>query len=435
MKTIQNPDRMVRTQLPNIIAVIALLTAGCGSRQATVQAVSPEDAKPVVVATAVAAEREVPADLEATGTFIADETSGIAPPVAGRVIATPVDVGAHVVAGQVICELDHRDAQLKLDQAKAQLDEAMASVRQTQSRIGWNSGKFDPEKVPEVAGALANYRSAEAQAKMAAADSQRYANLVATGDVSRSAFEKARTQQETADAQANAARQQYEAAANAARQSYEIISTSQASLEGVKAQLAQAEKGLADTTIRAPFDGFITARPVAAGEYVALTTKIATIVRIGSLKLDLQTPEQHAALAHVGDKVTARVAAYPERDFDGKVIAINQSVDPNSRVFILEARFANPATALKPGMFATAHVMQPGGVQAVFVPKQAVLRDKTTDSNQAFLIVNGKARLRVVQVGNTQGDSVRILSGISRGEVVATTNQMELYDGAAVTSK
>ena len=93
-----------------------------------------------------------------------------------------------------------------------------------------------------------------------------------------SAFEKARTQQETAEAQANAARQQYEAAANAARQSYEVVSTSQASLDSVKAQLAQAEKALADTTIRAPFDGYITARPVAAGEYVALTNKIATIV-------------------------------------------------------------------------------------------------------------------------------------------------------------
>ncbi|HVW87673.1 MAG TPA: efflux RND transporter periplasmic adaptor subunit [Bryobacteraceae bacterium] len=412
----------------------ALLFSGCGSKTTTVEAIAPNAAKPVAIATATAVQREVPADFQETGTFIAEETSDIAPLVAGRVISTPVDVGAHVRQGQIICELDHRDAQLKLDQAKAQLAEATASVRQAQSRIGWSAGTFDPEKVPEVAAALANYRSAQAQAKLAAADSQRYANLVATGDVSKSAYEKARTQQETADAQANAARQQYEAAANGARQSYEVISTSQASLDSVKAQLAQAEKGLADTTIRAPFDGYITARPVAAGEYVALTNKIATIVRIGSLKLDLQTPEQRAAQAHVGDKVIARVAAYPNRDFAGKVIAINQSVDPNSRIFILEARFENKDTALKPGMFATARVLQPGGVQAVFVPKQAVLRDKTTDSNQAFVIENGKAHLRVVQVGDTDGDSVRVLSGLSGGDVVATNNQNELYEGAPVTT-
>jgi multidrug efflux pump subunit AcrA (membrane-fusion protein) len=386
------------------------------------------------VTTAAVISRPVPADFQDTGSFIAEESSDIAPPVAGRVISTPIDVGARVRKGQVICELDHRDAQLKLDQARAQLEEATASVRQAQSRIGWTGGAFDPNKVPEVAASLANYQSAQAQAKLAAADSQRYANLIATGDVSKSAYEKARTQQETADAQANAARQQYEAAANTARQSYEMVSTSRASLDSVKAQLAQARKGLDDTTIRAPFDGFITARPVAAGEYVALTNKIATIVKIETLKLDLQTPEQRAAMAHIGDRVIARVAAFPNRDFEGKVIAVNPSVDPNSRVFILEARFRNPDAALKPGMFATARVMLPGAVEGIFVPDAAVVRDKTTDSNQVFVAQNGKARLHVVSIGESdqKGGLVRILSGLAAADAVITNNQAELYDGARI---
>lgn len=417
------------------LALAALISAGCGSKESTVQANSPGAVKPVAVSTAVAEQREIPSSFEVTGSFIADETSDIAPPVAGLVVATPVDVGARVAKGQVICELDHRDAQLKLDQAKAQLAEATASVRQVQSRIGWTSGGFDPAKVPEVAGALANYQSAQASAKMAAADAQRYANLVATGDVSKSAYEKAHTQQETAEAQANAAKQQYEAATNGAHQSFEMIQTSQATLDGVKAQLAQAQKALDDTIIRAPFDGYITARPAAAGEHVAVTDKIATIVRIGALKLDLQTPEQRAALAHLGDKVTAHVDAYPNRDFNGRVIAINQSVDPNSRIFILEARFDNPGAALKPGMFATARVLQPGTIQSIFVPRQAVIRDKTTDSNQAYAVVDGKARLRVVQIGESVGDSIRVLSGLTAGEAVALNHQNELFDGAPVQNR
>ena len=414
------------------IRLTAAIISGCTSKPTVADAAA---AKPIAVQTSTAISREVPADFEETGSFVADESSDIAPPVAGRVISTPVDVGARVKQGQVICELDHRDAELKLQQSRAQLQEATAGVPQAQSRIGWSSGEFDPTRVPEVAAALANYQSAQAQAKLAAADATRYANLVATGDVSRSAYEKARTQQETADAQANSAKQQYEATVNAARQSSEAVSTSQASLEGVKAQLAQAEKGVADTTIRAPFDGYITARPVAAGEYVALTNKIATVVRIGSLKLQLHTPEQRASLAHLGDGVVARLDAYPGRQFQGKVSAINQSVDPNSRIFILEARFENPDTALKPGMFATAHVRLPGGVQGIFIPKQAIIRDKTTDSNQVFAIQNGKARLRVVAVGDSDGDLVRVLTGISAGEVVAIDNQIELFDGAAVTTR
>jgi multidrug resistance efflux pump len=411
-----------------------LILASCGTKQVAEVKTA---AAPISITTATAVVRQVPADFEETGTFIAEESSQIAPVAPGRVLSTPVDVGAHVTQGQVICELDPRDAQIRLDQARAQLQQATASVREAQSRIGLSptqSGAFDPEKVPEVAAARANYESAQANARMAKADAQRYVNLAVTGDVSQSALERARTQQETADAQVNAAKQQFEAAANAARQSSEAVSTSLASLDSVKAQVAQAEKSVADTKIRAPFDGYITARPVAAGEYVALADKIATIVRIGTVKLDLQTPEQRASLAHVGDKVVARVDAFPSREFQGRVIAVNASVDPNSRAFILEAAFENHDAALKPGMFATAHVQLPGNASAVFVPKQAVLRDKTTDSNQVFTIGDGKAHLRVVAIQATNGDEIRLASGIAGNEVVATSNLPELFDGAPVTA-
>ncbi len=419
------------------LALIAILVsiafaAGCSSQKEL--AASPNTApKRIALSTARAAVRNVPDSFEATGTFDADETSDIAPPVAGRVIATPVNVGDFVKQGQVICELDHRDAQLKLDQARAQLDQATAGLHQSQSRIGWSgSGKFDPTTLPEVAAARANYESAQAQARQAAADARRYQNLVSTGDVSRSAYEKIRTQQETAEAQSNAARQQYEAALNGARQSWGAVETSQAGLESMRSALALAEKGLADTTIRAPFDGFVTARPVAAGEYVALTSKIATIVRMGTLKLELQTPEQRASHVKLGMPVVARVAAYPGRDFKGKVTAINPSVDPNSRIFLVEARFENTGASLRPGMFATADVLLPGGENAVFIPRSAVLRDKTTDSWQVFTVDNGTARLHVVTVGDVEGSDIRVTSGLAGSELVATNHLAELYDGARV---
>jgi multidrug efflux pump subunit AcrA (membrane-fusion protein) len=418
------------------IAGVALLLAGC-SKTPEAAAAAPITPKTVAVTTAQAVTRTVPAAFQETGTFIADETSDIAPPVAGRVIATPVNIGDFVRQNQVICELDHRDAQLKLDQAKAALDQATAALRQSQSRIGLSTSgeaRFDVNLVPEAVAARANFESAQAQAKLAAADAKRYENLVATGDVSKSAYEKARTQQETAEAQANAARHQYEAALNAARQNWGAVENSQASLENFRAQLAQAEKGLADTTIRAPFEGFITARPVAAGQYVALTNKIATLVRISTMKLDLQTPEQQAARAKLGMTVVARVAAYPDREFTGKIIAVNPSVDPTSRVFILEARFDNPKAELRPGMFSTAKVLLPGGEIAIYLPKSAVIRDKTTDSYQVFVVDNNTARLHVVVPGEPDGDMIRITTGLTGAETVATTHQSELFDGAPVTT-
>jgi multidrug efflux pump subunit AcrA (membrane-fusion protein) len=420
---------------PLALAAAVLVLAGC-SKQAATPVAAAEGPKRITVPTAQATTRTVPAGFDVTGAFVAEESSDIAPHVPGRVIATPVNAGDFVRKGQVIAEFEHRDAQLRVEQAKAQLNQATAAMRQAQSRIGYGgNGAFDPSQMPEVAAANAAYQSAKAQAKLAAADANRFAALVATGDVSRSNFEKVRTQQETAEAHANAARQQYEAALNSARQAWGGVEGSQAAVEAARAQLAQAEKSLADTTIRAPFDGFISDRPVAAGEHVGLANKLATIVKIGSMKLELQTPEQRASQVKTGMTVTARVAAWPDRVFTGKVTAVNPSVNPASRIFLVEARFDNPKSELRPGMFSTARIQLPGGENAVFVPRTAVQRDKTTDSFQIFTIENGVARLKVVVPGESDGDQIRIVNGLTGNETVATGSLANLFDGAPVEAK
>jgi RND family efflux transporter MFP subunit len=425
---------MTRLYSLALIATLIVLV-GC-SRPAPAPVSAAEGPKHVPITTAKATTKTVPAGFDVTGAFIADESSDIAPHVAGRVISTPVDAGAFVRQGQIVAELEHRDAQLRVEQAQAQLNQASAAQRQAQSRIGYGgNGTFDPSQMPEVAAARAAYESAKAVAKQAAADAQRFGNLVATGDVSRSNFEKFRTQQETAEAQANAARQQYEASLNSARQAWGGVEGSQAAVEAAKAQLSQAEKALADTTIRAPFDGFVSDRPIAVGEYVALSNKIATIVKIGTMKLELQTPEQRASQVKTGMTVNARVAAWTDRLFTGKVTAVNPSVNPASRVFLVEAKFDNLKAELRPGMFSTARIQLPGGENAVFVPKTAVQRDKTTDSFQLYTIENGAAHLRVVVPGDSDGDSIRIVNGLAGNETVATSRLTDLYDGAPVEVK
>lgn len=427
-----SPDRALRNY-SGLALVVILGIIGCSKKQTT--NTSGAAVQSISVSVIRSSAQAVPISLSETGSFVADESSDVAPAIAGKVIRTPVSAGDSVKAGDVLCELDHRDAEFKLEQTKAQLAEATAGVRQAQQRIGLGSGGFDPTKVPEVAAAKANYESAAAQARLAAADAKRYANLIATGDVSQSVYEKMRTQADTAAAQADASRQQYEAALNSAKQSYQAVGSSQASLDAMRAQVSLAEKTLSDTTIRAPFDGFVSARPVASGEFVTTSMTVATVVKVGTLKLQLKTPEKSAAGLKVGMPVTARVAAYGDRDFQGITAALNPSVNPDSRTFILEARFPNPNGELRPGMFATAHVTLPGTENAVFIPQAAVVRDRTTDSNQVYVIDNGKAHLRVVTLGDTDGVRIRVLSGIAAGEMVAINRQSDLYDGAQVTAQ
>ena len=419
-----------------LFIVLVLGLAGC-QRSETSASNAPAQGKAAVqtptVATVRAVAREVSATVQATGSFVAYDSSDVAPNVAGIIVATKVDVGDVVQQGQVIALLDDRDAKLRLDQARAGQQQAEASVRQAQSKIGLGQNQtFDPSTVPEVLAAKAAYESAQAQQRLAQADAKRYENLVNSGDVSRSAYDKAHTQVETADAQVNATRQQYEATLNAARQNYQGVATQEASQQGTRAQLAMAEKALADTQIHAPFAGFVSARAVTPGEYVSTSSKIATIVRVTPIKLQLQVPELYAPQMKRGLNVEAAVSGYAARVFQGRVTAINPAVDPNSRTFVVEVTFPNTDLALRPGMFATARVVLPGSTQGIFVPQSAVITDPTTNSSQVFLIRDGRARLAVVQMGEKDGDQVRILSGIPADAVVATDHLQDLYDGQGV---
>jgi multidrug efflux pump subunit AcrA (membrane-fusion protein) len=390
-------------------------------------------AAPIPVETAQAVAQQVEATLQATGSFIADETSDVAPQASGQVAATPVDTGAFVTAGTVIARLDDRDARLRLQQAQAAERQATATLRQAEARIGLGpNGQFSASDVPEVRAARQNYEAAEAQARLAETNAQRYASLVETGDVSRAVYDQARTQADTARAQANAARQQLEVAINVARQNNAGIAQAQAALEASRSQAALAQKAVADTIIRAPFAGYISDRPVAIGEYVTPASKVVTLLKTNPIKLRLQLPEADASRVRAGATVTASVTAYPDRPFTGQVTMIDPAIDPASRTITVEAQMDNPGNVLRSNMFATARIQLPGGGQGIFVPRTAIINDPATGSARVYVVDNTAARLRVVQLGEPVGDLVRVINGVNAGEVVATSNLDQLYDGATV---
>ena len=392
---------------------------------------------PARVSVARAITRQVMLSIPATGSFIAFETSDVAPEAGGQIVATPVNIGDFVGAGAVIARLNDRDARLRLQQAQAAERQAEATVRQARERVGLGrGGSFNAGEVPEVRAARRQYEAAEAQAKLAETNAGRYARLVETGDVARSVYDEARAQAETSRAQANAARQQYEAAINTARQNNQGVAVAQAALEGARAQTAIARKALSDTVIRAPFAGYVSDRPAAPGEYVTPAIKVATIQRINPIKLRLQLPEADAGRAQIGTLVAANVAAHPQREFNGRVTAINPALDPASRAISVEAQISNPDNALRPGMFATAQLFQPEGETAVFVPRSAVINDAATNSSRVYALEGDVARVRVVQTegqtGAVEDGMVRITSGLSGGETVITNNLDQLFDGAKV---
>lgn len=421
------------------IASFAAFGVSCGRIEPAGRAGNEEaDANstaPIAVTVAKTESRQIPAYIQATGSLVADEQSDIAPKVAGKIANVSANVGQFVQQGSVIAKIDDSDARRSLASAQAAVKQAVAAVRQAEARLGLTpNGRFNASAIPEVRAANANYEQALAEQRQAEANEKRYRELVETGDVALITYEQFRTTRDTARARSNSAKQQLDAAVNTAKQSNQAIASAQAGVEAAQTEVGTAQQALADTVIRAPFSGFISARPVAVGEYVSSASIVATILRSNPIKIQIQIAEADVPAVFIGRGVSIEVDAYKDRKFAGTVIAVNPAVDATSRSAVVEATIENGDNALRTGMFATARITKEGGGTGIFVPKTAVYNDQSTQSYRAFVIVDGVTKLRVLQLGTEEGDSYQILSGLAADEIVATSNLAELYEGARVSS-
>ncbi len=404
----------------SLLAASCVWVAACGgSRAESNKKGEAQGGAPsaVEVTTAAAVLRQLPRYVEATGSLAADEQTDVAPVVAGRVVEIGVDLGSYVQAGQVLARLDDSDARLRLQQLEAQLAQAQASVRQAEERIGLRAGqKFDPAAVAEVGATRAALDLAEKQLR-------RYEKLIESGDVSRSAYDQQRAQRDQL-------RQQYEAALAQANQSYAAVQTARAAAQAAQSQVEQARKAVRDVVVTSPISGFVSDRPADVGEYVSTSSKIATVVRTNPLRVRIDIPEQAIASVREGQSVSVSTSAYPEQNFAGRVARISPNVSAQSRTMTVEAEVENSNGLLRPGQFATIRILMPQTDPAVLVPARAVRREGET--SRVYVIQEGVARERLVQLGQTEGDLVEVRGGVSEGDVVATSNVEQLSDGAAV---
>lgn len=212
---------------------------------------------------------------------------------------------------------------------------------------------------------------------------------------------------------------------------------SQAEYDRVKSELDEitAEIGtrgvtLAKTRIRAPFAGKVGLRRVSAGAWVTPETVLTTLSDTSKLKVDFALPERYAADVKVGHEFFFRVAGRPER-FKGQVIAIEPEIDRASRSVSVRGLTDNPDGALASGGFANVEVPIGGDKQALTVPAQALVPN--VKGHGVWALVDGKATLRQVEIGQRGADEVEIVAGLAAGETILVNNLLRLREGAPVT--
>ena len=185
----------------------------------------------------------------------------------------------------------------------------------------------------------------------------------------------------------------------------------------------------AESPIRAP--KVIAEKAVNVGRYTKKGDRIATIVRVDPLRIELTIPEGAVAAVRKGQKVSFSVQSYPDRQFEGTIEYIGPAVRAESRALVVEAIVPNPKALLQPGLFATARIELPAARSSVVVPVAAVKNDGGVF--KLFVDKNGRAEARIVQTGRDAGGSVEILRGLAAGERVVSPQTTGLADGAPIT--
>jgi RND family efflux transporter MFP subunit len=386
-----------------IVAAVMMAAAGAACGRQEVPAAAAGGAEVIAVTTVAAIEQPLTRFIGVSGTLTAQEDAEVAAEVAGRVIATPVERGSRVAQGGTLVQI--ADAEVA-----AQARESEANAAQLEARLGMASGAaFDVERVPEVA-------NAKAAQELARTEFERTRMLQAQQLVSKSEFDQKQ-------AQALAAERQYEVARNGAEQQYQA-------LIGARARVSLARKAVADTHVRAPFDGVVGERTVSVGDYVTRGAKVATIMRVNPLRLELTVPAQYVRTVATGRTVHLDVDAYAGESFTGEVRFVSPALQSDTRALVVEAIVPNGDGRLKPGLFATARIEQAEQTPAILIPRAAV--GTVGEVSRVFVAKDGRAEERLVTLGQAAGDRVEVTSGLAAGEQVVVGGREKLRDGAAV---
>ncbi|MCX7012684.1 MAG: efflux RND transporter periplasmic adaptor subunit [Candidatus Sumerlaeota bacterium] len=335
-----------------------------------------------------------PSVLRLTGVLVPDEKSEVASNASGIVQEMRVDRGSRVEQGDVLARLDATDAENDLAEGEAAAEELRVRLGLDQAKDDWSV-----EDQPEV-------QAAKAAVDLAIANFQRLTELRDQGAISHADYDQA-------EMEGRSARERYLQAVQQARQLYQSYQTALTRLRALR-------KAVDDTTVKAPFRGWVCEKFVAPGERISVGPggggKVALLLRIDPIRLSLTVPQQSAGMVKEGQKAVFQVDSYPGRTFTAATRYISPAVDNATRSLTVEATVGNPDYALRPGMFATADLELAGQAQDLFVPAAAVQREG--DVARLFVARGGVAHEVVVSTGATVGKRTRILSGLEPADVI-----------------
>lgn len=201
--------------------------------------------------------------------------------------------------------------------------------------------------------------------------------------------------------------------------------------ENASNQIEQIRKQMADNRIKAPISGQVVSKMVESGEFVSPGTVLGHMVDVSRLKVNVRVAERDVYQLKVGQEVKIKTDIYPGKTFKGKVSFISSKGDATHN-YPVEIEMHNPGdTPLKAGTFAYVDFSRDSEEQALIIPRSALVA--SIKNPYVYVVKDGKAVVRKIQVGQEVGSGIVVLDGLGAGETVVTSGQINLSDGALVS--
>lgn len=201
-------------------------------------------------------------------------------------------------------------------------------------------------------------------------------------------------------------------------------------IDNIKANIKNLEKQISMTYVKAPISGTVSGKTIEKGAFLAPAMKIMEIIDVRRLKMAAYLTDEEVLQVKKGQRVEIRTDVYPNKAFVGVVNLIDVKAD-NAQRFLVEIELDNSgSTPLKAGMDGVAEFNTGRSISILALPRECIVG--SVRDAKVFIIENGVAVLRPVQLGNIYGEYAAVLSGLKEGDVVVNSGQINLENNMKV---
>ncbi len=339
--------------------------------------------------------------------------------VTGQVLEVPVTEGARVSKGDLIAQLDDRQARLNVEAAKIKEKEATDQERE----------------------ALLSLKEAKRKVKQAQLDFEQAGREL--DRVRQGVKEGVRSRKELEDTLLAYDKAKSDLALAKAGEERAIIGQEKAktSVEAAKVATKLEQRKLEDYSIKAPFGGTISKLDIKGGEWVSAQTAVGKILDEDHLVTYISRPQNELGLIRIGMQVVFEFDHFEGDRITGKIDWISPDVDTTTGNFRARVNLRDPKKRVRSGMFYRAWILTGRANKALLIPKEAIVWDG--DRGFAFVAREGKAKRIKIEMGIEASDKVQArnvqktpgLGNFTFGDLLIVAGQKGLHDGQAIRIK